>query len=224
MVTMLSLVLALRYIQPIVERNRLMLAWLHQALLSDEPHRFYQTPLTDTTIFEFSALAGQFDALCQSSPDKDAPVCWRAEMAHLTAGGAQPDWSLQPAGSYTDARQMMLAHVAGDVAYTEGRRAAAVAIWAQHLPPASLIYKSQTMLALGDRQRAIALVARVPGRRFPQPVGGRLAQVLVELGNVHLESGRFVDAEFYWRWAIIQSPERDNYYVGLGRSLAGQQR
>jgi tetratricopeptide (TPR) repeat protein len=119
---------------------------------------------------------------------------------------------------------MMLAQVAGDVAYAEGRYDAAVAIWSQHLPPIALIYKAETVLAHGDSQTAIALLTGIPEQRYPQPAGGRLAGVLVELGNATLDGSNFVDAESYWRWALIQSPGRDNYYVGLGRALAGQQR
>ena len=225
MVVALSLVLALTYLQPIVERNRLMLTWLRFVSLSEEPRRFYQTPLTHDTKSEFLALADRLDALCQASSGRTGAVCWRADMARLVATGVQPDRPIQLNHARVDATgQMMLAQVAGDVAYAENRRAAAVAIWLQHLPPIALIYKAETVLAHGDSQTAIALLTGIPEQRYPQPAGGRLAGVLVELGNATLDGSNFVDAESYWRWALIQSPGRDNYYVGLGRALAGQQR
>ena len=225
MVVALSLVLALTSLQPIVERNRLMLSWLRFVSISDEPHRFYQTPLTHNSKAEFLALAGRLEALCRASPGGAVAACWRADMARLVAGEVQSDRPLQPGHSYVDApRQMMLAQVAGDVAYAEGRYDAAVAIWSQHLPPIALIYKAETVLAHGDSQTAIALLTGIPGQRYPQPAGSRLARLLVELANSRLDGGNFVDAESYWRRALIQSPERDNYYVGLGRALAGQQR
>ena len=225
MVVALSLVLALTSLQPIVERNRLMLSWLRFVSISDEPHRFYQTPLTHNSKAEFLALAGRLETLCRASPGGAVAACWRADMARLVAGEVQPDRPLQPGHSYVDTpRQMMLAQVAGDVAYAEERYDAAVAIWSQHLPPGALIYKAETVLEQGDIETAARLLDRLEWRRFPQPAGGRLTQVLVELANATLDNGDFIDAESYWRWAIIQSPQRDTYYVGLGRALAGQQR
>lgn len=224
-VVALGLVVALTYLQPIVERNRLMLTWLGLVSLSEEPHRFYQTPLTDATKYRFSTLAGRLEALCRAAPGGAVAVCWRAEMARLVAADAQPYQPVQVDRVGVDAtRQMMLAHVAGDVAYAEGRSDAAVAVWSQSLPPEMLIYKAEIVLEQGDGETAARLLERVERRRFAQPAGGRLARVLVELGNVGLDDGNFIDAEPYWRWALIQSPQRDTYYVGLGRALAGQQR
>ena len=224
-VVTLSLMVALTYLQPIVERNRLMLTWLRLVSLSEEPHRFYQTPHTAVTKYQFSTLAGRLDALCRASSGRAVAVCWRAEMARLVAADAQLDQPVQLDRVGVDAtRQMMLAHVAGDVAYAEGRSDAAVAVWSQSLPPDTLIYKAEIVLEQGDGETAARLLESVERRRFAQPAGGRLARVLVELGGASLDDSNFVDAESYWRWALIQSPERDTYYVGLGRALAGQQR
>ncbi|HEX6387497.1 MAG TPA: tetratricopeptide repeat protein [Anaerolineae bacterium] len=225
-VVALSLVLSFGYPQPVVERNRLMLAWLRLALLSEEPHRFYQMPLADATKSKFTVLAGRLGALCDASPEQSGAVCWRAQMARLIAAGAdERDRPVQPGHRPGDApRQEMLADVAGDLAYAEGRRDAAIEVWLAYLPASAIIYKAEAVLAQGDEDVAVRLLDGLKIERFPQPEGAHLAQVLVELGKLSLDRRQFAEAESYWRWAIIQSPERDTYYVGLGRALAGQQR
>ena len=202
-----------------------MVTWLQSVTLLETPDLPWVEKLTDSTQARFLVLARRFDVLCQTSFSEKDATCLRASMAQFIVADGQ-DRLLPKLERYDQKsiEQTMLSALAGDITYANGDLDAATEIWRQHLPPVMVISRAREAVRREDYAVASALVARLGYGYVPDSIPARfqMAEALVKLAQFHSVSGEFADAEYYLRWAILQSPKQAVYYNGLGNTLAGQ--
>jgi tetratricopeptide (TPR) repeat protein len=212
----------------VAKHNQLMLAWIHSVTELGEGDLHWAGRLTDSSRGRFLVLANRFDKLCQAAlPEQDAACLWAAKAKTVTAGDSEDALGRIKEYEQSAVEQAMMAAFVGDAAYANKDRDTAIKIWREYLPPSALIYKAQIAADQEDYQMAAALLAgldRVDPLDLDPLPRQRFAQILVVLARFNQENGDFAEAEYYWRWAIRQSPERAGYYNGLGRTLARQAR
>jgi tetratricopeptide (TPR) repeat protein len=123
-------------------------------------------------------------------------------------------------------QQTIVASYAGEIWYGAQRQSDALNIWGTWLTPNQKIDKASRLYQAGQAEDALLLVHTLDlENRVESGIRrSNLNQILVDAAQKQVTAGNDDSAELYWRWAIIQFPERANYAFNLGMTFYRRER